>query len=278
MAAIEHPGSPQAVGGSRILLIVALVLGLIAAAMNWLYLSRLEASTITVLKVKNQPVLAGTPVTRNMFEPIRISGNLKQLQSLVLTESEFAAFEQKPVAETLQPGELLMLRSFELTSSNPVRDSIRQGERALALNVADEAGAVAYFVRPGDSVDVWGRVGGSAYKFKERACVRAVGESHVTAETNGTRGTKTGVTYSTITVLVTEGDVPSLIQNVALAGDEVTLSLVGPCDPGAAPIPALAPLVDPKAKPAQPLLPGQKSAPPARETASPGVQTNHPQQ
>jgi hypothetical protein len=255
MAAIEHPSPP--IQGSKILLLVALVLGLIAGAMNWLYISRLEASTITVLKVKNQPVLAGTPVSKSMFEPIRISGNLKQLQSLVLTEAEFPAFDQKPVAETLQPGQLLMLRSFELTSANPVRDSIRSGERALSLNVADEAGAVAYFVRPGDSVDVWGRVGGSAYRLKERACVKAVGESHVMPES--TRDNKSGITYRTITVLVAETDVPSLIQNVALAGDEVTLSLVGPCDANAAPIPAMSPLMDPKAK-----------VPPGLSTATPG--------
>ncbi|HEU4713683.1 MAG TPA: hypothetical protein VFS76_19105 [Pyrinomonadaceae bacterium] len=264
MAAIEQPIDARAPGGSKILLVVALVLGLIAAAMNWLYLSRLEASTITVLKVKDQPILAGTPASRNMFEPIKISGNLKQLQSMVLTENEFAAFEQKPLAETLQPGQLLMLRSFELTGENPVRDSIRQGERALSLNVAAEAGAVAYFVRPGDSVDIWGRVAGAAYRFKEKACVKAVGESHKTAA-ESPQGTKSGLNYSTITVLVAESDVPSLIQNVALAGDQVTLSLVGPCDAAAAPIPAMTPLVDPKAKVPTPVA----QAPGAKETAAP---------
>jgi hypothetical protein len=271
MAAIEHPAAPKTIGGSKILLLVALLLGLIAAALNWLYLSRLDASTITVLKVKNQTILAGTPASKNMFEPVKISGNLKQLQSLVLTESEFPAFDQKPLAETLQPGQLLMLRSFELTSSNPVRDSIRPGERALSLNVAAEAGAVAYFVRPGDSVDIWGHVGGVAYRFKERACVKAVGESHVTA--GSSQSSKGGINYSTITVFVAETDVQSLIQNVALTGDQVTLSLVGPCDPNLAPIPALAPLVDPKAKTA--LLPGQKNETPA-EASIPAPVPNRP--
>jgi hypothetical protein len=273
MAAIEHPSPDQPIRGGKILLLVAILLALIAAAMNWLYLSRLEASTITVLKVKNQPVLAGTPVSKNMFEPIRISGNLKQLQSLVLTENEFPAFDQKPVAETLQPGQLLMLRSFELTSANPVRDSIRSGERALSLNVADEAGAVAYFVRPGDSVDIWGRVGGSAYRFKERTCVKAVGESHIIPESAG--GNRNGVTYRTITVFVGENDVPSLIQNVALAGDEVTLSLVGPCDTNATPIPAISPLADPKAKLPQPLAAVQKSLP-ARGASTPSAVPENP--
>jgi hypothetical protein len=268
MAALEHPAQPQPIRGGKILLLVALLLGLIAAAMNWLYLARLEASTITVLKVKSQPVLAGTPVSKSMFEPIRISGNLKQLQSLVLTESEFAAFDQRPVAETLQPGQLLMLRSFELTSANPVRDSIRSGERALSLNVAAEAGAVAYFVRPGDSVDIWGRVGGSAYRLKERACVKAVGESHITAQSSQ-GSSRSGINYSTITVLVGEADVPSLIQNVALAGDQVTLSLVGACDPNAASIPAMAPLTDPKAKIPPVLAAGQQPAPATREPAAP---------
>lgn len=266
MAAIEQRIEPKTRGSGKVLLLVALLLGLTAAAMNWLYLSRLDASTITVLKVKNQPVLAGTRVSKSMFEPIKISGNLRQLQSLVLTESEFPAFDQRPVAETLQPGQLLMLRSFALASSNPVRDRIRNGERALSLNVAAEAGAVAYFVRPGDSVDIWGRVGNVAYRFKERACVEAVGESAIMAESGGSRP---GVNYSTITVFVSESDVPSLIQNVALANDQVTLSLVGPCDPNTATIPALTPITDPKAKIPQTSVPEAKQEALVRQTPSP---------
>src|SRR5688500_10563573 len=106
MAAEDRP-HPQVPRGSRKLVIIALALGLIAAALNWIYLSSLEASTLTVLKVKGPTVLAGTPVTKAMFEPIKISGNLKELQSLVVAENEFAAFDQKPVAETLQPGQIL---------------------------------------------------------------------------------------------------------------------------------------------------------------------------
>lgn len=257
MAATETLSTPASTRGSKKLLVVAILLGLIAAALNWLYLSSLEASTMTVLKVKGQPVVAGTLVSKNMFEPIKISGNLKQLQSLVLTENDFPAFEQRRLAETLQPGQLLLLRSFELTGDNPVRDSIGPGQRALSFNVAEEAGAVAYFVRPGDSVDIWGRVGGSAYRLKERACVKAVGESHVTPEP--AKNSRSGVTYSTITVVVAEADVQSLIQNVALAGDQVTLSLVGPCDHTAPVIPALEPLIDPRAKPSPGATPLQTS-------------------
>jgi hypothetical protein len=276
MAASEYPTGTETVKGSKKLLVVALALGLMAAVMNWLYLSGLEASTITVLKVKSQPVMAGTLVSKNMFEPIKISGNLKQLQSLVLTENEFPAFEQKPLAETLQPGQLLLLRSFELSGDNPVRDSIRPGERALSFNVAAEAGAVAYFVHPGDSVDIWGHVGVNAYRFKERACVKAVGESHVTPEP--AKGSKTGLTYSTITVNVSESDVQSLIQNVALAGEGVTLSLVGPCDPSAPSVPALAPLADPKAKPSPAAPAGQQSTRPlSKSEPPPGTQAQgHP--
>jgi Flp pilus assembly protein CpaB len=276
MSAIEHPSGPETAKGNKKLLLLAVLLGLIAAAMNWMYLSSLQASTITVLKVKGQAIPAGTLVSKSMFETIKISGNLKQLQSLVLTENEFPVFEQKPLAETLQPGQLLLLRSFELSGTNPVRDSIRQGERALTLNVAEEAGAVAYFVRPGDSVDIWGRIGGSAYRVKERACVKAVGESHVTLEPS--KSTKGGVNYSTITVIVSESDVQSLIQNVALAG-EVTLSLVGPCDPNAPIIPALPPLIDPKAKPT-PVLPGAQAPPTKQPNATEAPRAtpaaNHP--
>ena len=96
--------------------------------------------------------------------------------------------------------------------------------------------------------------------MKERACVKAVGESHVTPES--TKGSKAGVNYRTITVVVAENDVQSLIQNVALAGNAVTLSLVGPCDPNAQNIPALPALIDPKAK-ATPMFQGKAETPAA---------------
>src|SRR5688572_15182910 len=101
MATVANTTAWQPATGSKKLLLLAILLGLIAAALNWLYLSSVESSTVTVLKVKGQPIPAGTLVSKNMFQPIKISGNLKELQGLVVTENDFPAFDQKPIAQSL---------------------------------------------------------------------------------------------------------------------------------------------------------------------------------
>jgi Flp pilus assembly protein CpaB len=215
---------PGAVRKSKRLLLVALLLGLLAAILNWASSSRV--SNLTVLKAKKQ-ILAGTPVTDSMFDRVTISGDLKEMRGLVVDAADFAkAFRNRPVVETLEPGQLLMLRSFDI-SGDDVRASIGQGKRAISIEVPDEAQAVAYFVRPGDSVDVWGWVNNTAQPLKEGACVRAVGEA---ASGSGEREGGEG-RYRTVTLVVSETDVRGLVSNLALAENKIRLSLVGHCDP-----------------------------------------------
>lgn len=217
--------APDATGKtSKRLLLVALLLGLLAAVLNWA--SSARVSNLTVLKAKRQ-ILAGTPVTDSMFDRVTISGNLKEMRSLVIDSADFTkAFKNRPVVETLEPGQLLLLRSFDI-SGDDVRSSIGPGKRAISIEVPDEAQAVAYFVRPGDSVDVWGWVNNTAQPLKEGACVRAVGEAlSGTGERDGGEGR-----YRTVTLVVSDSDVRGLVSNLALAENRVRLSLVGHCDP-----------------------------------------------
>lgn len=215
---------PDVMKKSKRLLLVALLLGLLAAVLNWASSSRV--SNLVVLKAKKQ-ILAGTPVSDSMFDRVTISGNLKEMRSLVVDSADFAkAFRNRAVVETLEPGQLLMLRSFDV-SGDDVRASIGPGKRAISIEVPDEAQAVAYFIRPGDSVDVWGWVNNTAQPLKEGACVRAVGESlSGSGERDGGEGR-----YRTVTLVVSDSDVKGLVSNLAVAENRVRLSLVGHCDP-----------------------------------------------
>jgi Flp pilus assembly protein CpaB len=213
----------ERVGKSKKLLLVAIVLGLLAAAMNWASSSR--TSNLTVYKAKKQ-ILAGTLATESLFDRVTISGELKEMRNIVVDVNDFPkAFKNRPLAETLEPGQLLMLRSFDI-SGEDVRESIKPGQRAISLDVADESQAVSYFVRPGDGVDVWGVFTGSAELLKEGACVRAVGEAN-----GGGGGGEGQGRYRTITLVVSDADVRGLVSNIGLAKNNVKLSLLGPCDP-----------------------------------------------
>jgi len=189
-----------------------------------------------VLKARQQ-VLAGTPVTDDMFERVTITGDLDKMRALVVAAGDFTqAFSGKPLAQRLEPGQLLLLRSFDVSASD-VRESLGPGQRAVSINVPDEAQAVAYSVRPGDAVDVWGWINDRAYLLKQGACVRAVGEGSNTSQEEGG-----GAQYRTVTFVIPEKDVEGLVSNLTLSGQNVRLSLMGPCDsktekPAAAAIP-----------------------------------------
>jgi Flp pilus assembly protein CpaB len=255
MAANTVMAHPQASANSKKLLLIALALGALAALMNWM--STTGTTPLVVLKAKKL-IQTGTAVSADMFEKVTISGQIKEMRSLVIDANDFEkAFKGKTVTEALEPGQLLLLRSFDLTGGE-VRDSIRQGQRAISIDVPDEAQAVAYFVRAGDSVDVWASMNGTAYRLKEGACIRAVGEGTGGKPDSGS----SGMSYSTVTLVVPEADVEGLVANLALAEGRVRLSLIGPCDPKNE-----KPAIPPILLPTRATVPGQPSRPSAAAPA-----------
>jgi Flp pilus assembly protein CpaB len=255
MSANPTINEPDKTRSSKRLLLVAIILGLLAAIIN--YASAANTSSLTVLKAKAL-ILAGTPVSESLFDKVTISGNIKEMRSLVVANDDFQkAFNGRPVTNTLDAGQLLLLRSFDL-SGGEVRESIRQGQRAISIDVPDEAQGVAYFIRPGDSVDVWGSINGAAYRLKEGACVRAVGEG-ASGPGRVIAGAKQ---YRTVTIVVPEADVEGLVANLAYAGDSVRLTLIGPCDPKNE-----APAMRPITLPGNPAAGPQAAAPQAIRTA-----------
>lgn len=224
---------------NRLFLLAAIGLGLFAALLNWVYLSQAQAAGVTVLRVKDDQFLsAGNLVNPTQLEEVTIFGDVGQLQRLVVTKNDFSNFSKVPLSEPLGPGDLLLLSSFNVRGDEGIRQALVPGERAISLRVTDEAKAAAYFVRPGDVVDLWGSFAGQALVIKKRARVAAVGETYRIAE-EGRAGDRT---FRTITIIVPEADVMPLLTNIDLAGNQVTLSLVGPEDAKLQPEPALAAL------------------------------------
>lgn len=217
----------------RWVLAIAVGFGLAAAALNWIYMGQLSKKTMRLLKVKGPgSIQAGTPVTRDMFSEVTVSGEIAEMRDVVVDSDSFGAFEQQPVAETLKPGYLLLTRSFSVTGAGGFRDSIPQNQIALSLNIDREAEAVGYNVKPDDLVQVWGEIGGEAVIIAKNVCVRAVGDAYsIPTETN-----REG-RYRSVTVFLpdVEQDTGNFLSNVVLAGNKIRLALKGPCAAGIAP-------------------------------------------
>lgn len=217
----EQPRIQPAKRNRKTLLIVAIVLGLLGAALNWIYVGQANRKTIRVLKVKGpKPITAGTRVTSDMFEKITISGDVAEMKDMVVDADSFASIDQLAVTETLKPGYILMTRSFKVTEEGGLRDSIPPNERALSLNIDQEVQAVGYNVKPGVMVDVWGDVGIEPIPIVKNVCVKAIGDAYVISGENAREGR-----YRSVTIFVpdSEDDIKNLLANVIQSGNKVRM-------------------------------------------------------
>jgi hypothetical protein len=213
---------------SRRVLMIAALLGVLAAALNFMYMYDVSRQSLTVYKA-NRVVKAGEPLDEGSFEKVVLTGDVGKMRSVAVDTDSFAAFAQQPLAESLEPGDILLTRSFLLGGQTGLRDSIGKNQRALSLAVADEAQAVGYFVRPGDMIDVWGVTGTTAFPIAKAACVKAIGDAYLVPQEGGRDGR-----YRSVTIFVPADDakVEDLLSNVSLAEDELSLALVGKCREG----------------------------------------------
>jgi Flp pilus assembly protein CpaB len=210
------------IGPSNRGLWLSIILGILAAVANLAYANYVQGTKLTVLKA-NRRLTVGRKVTPSDFTKIVIYGeDLKQMKSLVVEESEFSALAQAPLSETLEPGQLLLQSSFTF-SGRGFRDAIGAEERAIALHVKDETSAVAYFVRPGDVVDVWAKDSGAMRNIISSAVVRAVGDATIVAGENAGGERQ----YRTVTVVVPTSRVGEVLDKLNATDGNVTLALAG---------------------------------------------------
>jgi Flp pilus assembly protein CpaB len=182
-----------------------------------------QGSRVGVLKAKAR-ITAGAKVDSSLFTKISIYGDdLKELRALVVQDKDLDAFTQIPLAETLEPGQILLQSSFQFVGNRGIRDAIRSDQRAIALAVKEETSAVAYFVRPRDTVDVWVSRGPTMENLIPGAVVRAVGDAVIAASDSGGRDFR----YRTVTVVVPQEGLGDVLYKLEQAKNAVTLALVG---------------------------------------------------
>ena len=210
----------------RLILTLAIMMGLLAAGANWAYLRRIDRNKLTVLKAKKR-IPAASQVDGSLFEEVTIAGDVEKMKSLFVAKEDFGAFKKATLTEGLQPGQLLTLRSFYFDKDSVSRPPA--GKRAISIKVEDEANAVGYSIRPGHSVDIWGYVNGKSELLKKQACVVAVGGVYLAPDKEQAKDDD----YKSVTIHVDEKDVECLTNNLWLAGRKTRITLVGDCNPNA---------------------------------------------
>jgi hypothetical protein len=226
MSLPQRPAQPGGRNKGRLMVIVAIVLGLLAGGANWVYLRRIERTKLTVLKAKKR-IPAASQVDGSFFEDVTIAGDVDKMKSLFVAKEDFGAFKKATLTESLQPGQLLMLRSFYFDKESVTPPPA--GKRAISIKVEDEAKAVGYSIRPGHSVDVWGFVNGKSELLKKQACVMAVGGVYLAPDKEEAKDDD----YKSVTIYVDEKDVECLTNNLWLAGRKTKITLAGDCNPNA---------------------------------------------
>jgi hypothetical protein len=226
MSLPQRPAQPGGRKKERLMLIVAIVLGLLAGGANWVYLRRIERTKLTVLKAKKR-IPAATQVDGSSFEEVTIAGDVDKMKSLFVAKEDFGAFKKATLTESLQPGQLLMLRSFYFDKESVSRPPA--GKRAISIKVEDEANAVGYSIRPGHSIDIWGYINGKSELLKRQACVMAVGGVYLAPDKEEVKDDD----YKSVTIHVDEKDIECLTGNLWLAGRKTKITLVGDCNPNA---------------------------------------------
>lgn len=222
MARIQLGAAQATQAKERRMLLIALGLGLLAFLLVFVFIRKVAGQRIQVLRVK-ETIPAGTKFSRGMFEVMGISGELAQMNKTFLNAAEAESYLGKPLAVELQPGELVTLRSF----NRNVGLTPPRGKHAVPIPVPNDVDSGAYALRPGQPVNIFATYNNTTQLLRGGACVAAVGGMQTVPATADGRE----VRYRTVTVYVDPDEEEALLNNVHLAGDRVTLTVIGEsCD------------------------------------------------
>jgi Flp pilus assembly protein CpaB len=226
MSILNRLSQPGGGNKERTLLIVAIALGLVAFIGNWVYLIKAEGKQLVVMRAQKF-IPAGAPLDESHFDAVVIAGDLGKMKSLFVAKEDIGAFRNQTLTESLQPGQLLTLRSFILDGAGI--SCCPDGKRAISIEVRNEADGVAFAIRPGHAVDLWGNVNGQAVLLKKHALVKAIGGSYLTPN----QGETQRESYRSVTILVNEKEVECLVTNLWLADGKTWFILASDYNPNA---------------------------------------------
>jgi pilus assembly protein CpaB len=143
---------------AKLTLGLAVLAGLVAVFFVQRYVSGVQGETITVFKA-GADQYAGEVLTS--VEEVVIPATLFPDLLNDAPTSELTDYVMStPLRANVNAGELLLYQHFDSAVDPGVRSEIPPGMKAISITV-DEVSSVAYFVQPGDLVDVLGTFAGS---------------------------------------------------------------------------------------------------------------------
>lgn len=195
---------------------LAIGLGLVAATLNYFYISGLRGEPVEIYKV-TATLPAGSFITNAQVQgPLTIySTEASEMRILSVDKDSFALYAKTPLAENLKPGQILFKSAFMYGAGTGISNLIPADEEAIAIPV-DKAHSVGGAVRPGDLVNIYARTGtdnsagagNSQDPLIPSAHVLAVDADHYIPSDSGSRDRE----YSTVTISAKSGQIHALFS------------------------------------------------------------------
>lgn len=222
----------------KIVLALAVLAGLIAVFLVQKQIDNVKGETITVYKSTiDQP--AGEVLGGQIEEVTIPAGLFPNLFKEAPTSDLVDMVSSTPLREDVQVGDILLFRHFDSSVDRGILAKITDGMKAISIPVS-EVSSVAFFVQPGDTVDVLATFMGSdeaagpqlnegMFNFSTRPVVQAtqvlaVGDKHRRSDR------QMRDPYSSVTLLVTMEEAAKLIFARDFFNANMTLVLRGQDD------------------------------------------------
>jgi len=214
----------------KVLIIIAIVAGLIAAFLVQSHIASLTGESVTVFRATKDVKVGG--LVGGGAEPVTLPANLFPDALEEALTPEFQSYMARtPVRLAVSKGDLLLFRHFDSSIDPGVLPAIPAGKKAISIPVS-QTSAVAYFVQPGDYVDVMGtfveHASGLASQEElltsTRPILQAV-EVLATGDRYRPVEAQRQQSYSTVTLLVTMEEAAKLIFAKDYYGVAFTLIL-----------------------------------------------------
>jgi pilus assembly protein CpaB len=218
---------------------LAVLAGLVAVFLVRNYVSNLQGETITVFKAGADQ--AAGQVLTSVEEVVIPASLFPNLLNDAPTAELLGYVTSTPLRANVRAGELLLYQHFDSAVDPGVKAEIPPGMKAISILV-DEVSSVAYFIQPGDIVDVLGTFAGSEQlpaggpqantafidistrPVVQAARVLAVGGEHRRSDRQIRQP------YSSVTLLVTMEEAAKLVFARDLMAANMTLVLRGDGD------------------------------------------------
>ncbi len=217
---------------------LAIVAGLVAVFLVQRQMDNMRGETITVYKAAADHA-AGEVLGSQVDEVTIPAGLFPNLFQEAPTSELVDLVQTTPLREAVSAGDILLYRHFDSAVDRGVLADIAPGMKAISIPV-DEVSSVAFFVQPGDTVDVLAtflgnnesagpQLNAEMFELSTRAVVQAakvlaVGDKHRPTDR------QTSEPYSSVTLLVSMEEAAKLIFARDFFGANMTLVLRGEND------------------------------------------------